>query len=205
MGSAYGSTLDEVQHARGNAAAIELADAEGADVALHDAPRCHDVRAKVDERRDDPVTADCLDEGVGGETVLHGQHVAVGDEPGAKQLCGSPGVQALDSHDGVRDAVGQILGGDRVRGHSELVDRAFDDETVFADGGDVCLVGVAQSDVVAGADHVGAQRSADRARADDGDFHKASFIRSRYDAVTALSRKSRTVDRNSSRSSICGE
>src|ERR1700722_581528 len=65
---------------------------------------------------------------------------------------------------------------------------------VLANGGDMVGVGVAQGDVVAGPDHVRAEGPADRARADDGDVH-----------ARAPSRKSRTVDRNSSRSSIWGE
>src|ERR1700761_1671326 len=163
--------LHEVEHARRDTAAVELADAEGRDVALHDAPRGHNVGAEVDKRRDDPHPADRLDEGDGCEAVLHGQHVAVGGESAAQQFGGGSRVQALDGHDGVLDLAGEFLGRDRVRGHGELVDRALDDQPVLADGGDVGLVGVTQRDVVAGADHVGAESAANGTGADDGDFH----------------------------------
>src|SRR6202034_1973678 len=94
------------------------------------------------------------DEGIGGQPVLHGQHVAAGDEPAAEQFGGGAGVQALNAHDRVLDLLGELVGGDRAGAYGELVDRALDDQPVLADGGDVGRVRVAQGDVVAGPDHV---------------------------------------------------
>ena len=120
--------VGEGEHPRGDAAAVELADPERGDVALQDAPGGHHVGADVDERGDDPVAADGRDQVIGGEPVLHGQHVAVRGEPVAQQFGRGAGVQALDRDDGVGDLIGELVGGDRVRGDGELVDRALDDQ-----------------------------------------------------------------------------
>jgi hypothetical protein len=153
----------EGEHPRGDTAAVELADPEGGDVALQDAPGGHHVGADVDERGDDPVPAHRRDQVIGGEPVLHGQHVAVRGEPAPQQLGRGPGVQALDRDDGVGDLIGELVGGDRARLDRELVDRALDDQPAAANGGDMVAVGVAQGDVVAGPDHVGAEGAADGA------------------------------------------
>jgi hypothetical protein len=128
----------------------------------------HHIRAEVHEARDHAFGADGIDQHVGGQPVLHRQHVAIRCEPVAQECRGGCRVKALHRDDGVLDRVGKLRGSDRRDRDRELVDRSLDSQAVALDRGDVVLVRITERDVVARSEHVRSDGSADRAGADNG-------------------------------------
>ena len=149
------------------AAAVELADVEGAAAAEEDPARLEVVGAEVDERADGALLADDRGDQRLVDAVLQRDDEAVAGEPGGHG--GERGLRVLrfDGEQHRLQLVGELVGRDGPHLGGELVDRPFDLQAALVDRGDVLRVGVAEEHALAAAGELRAHGAADRAGADD--------------------------------------